>query len=248
MGGGEVEMVEEIFHLGMGMIHPVVDRLLVEDVVEDRTELEDPRQVQTSIAAKIATLICFLELEMMFLRRKGALEVEIIPLVGGIISPTGVVLEMVEIIPPTIWEIICRSRRRIWPSMGQDPDIQGETRGKGIMVGVVAGVMRNRMRRMKNLDTMMIMVMIMMVMVMRKLMTRAWVIKIRGENQKAKKEIGQEIGLGFLIWRSWIGEMMRKMRVRERVRNMEMEGLEIGKIGVRTEQVPRAALSKCSQE
>jgi hypothetical protein len=45
MGGGEVQMVEEIFHLGMGVIHLVVDQLLGEDVVEDRTELEDPRQI-----------------------------------------------------------------------------------------------------------------------------------------------------------------------------------------------------------
>jgi hypothetical protein len=45
MRGGVVEMVEEIFLLEMGMIHLVVDQLLVEDVVEDRTELEDPRQI-----------------------------------------------------------------------------------------------------------------------------------------------------------------------------------------------------------
>jgi hypothetical protein len=99
MGGGEVEVVEGIFHLGMGMIHLVVDQLLVENVVEDRTELEDLRQVQTSIAAKIALAICLLELEMMLLWRKGVLEVEIIPPVGGIISPTGVGLETVEIVP-----------------------------------------------------------------------------------------------------------------------------------------------------
>jgi hypothetical protein len=71
MGGGEVGVVEEIFHLGMEMIHLVVDRLLVEDVVEELTKSEDPSQVQTSIAAKIAVAICFPELEMMLLRRKG---------------------------------------------------------------------------------------------------------------------------------------------------------------------------------
>jgi hypothetical protein len=45
MGGGEVEMVKEIFHLKMEMIHLGVDQLLVEDVVEDRTEWEDSRQI-----------------------------------------------------------------------------------------------------------------------------------------------------------------------------------------------------------
>jgi hypothetical protein len=43
---------------------------------------------------------------MMLLWEKKILEVEIISPVGGIISPTEVVLEMVEIIPPTIWGII----------------------------------------------------------------------------------------------------------------------------------------------
>jgi hypothetical protein len=186
---------------------------------------------------------------MMLLRRKGATVVEIIPPVGGIISPTEVVLEMVEIIPQEIWGILYRLRRRIWPSMGRNSDILGEIKGKVIMVGVVVGVMKNQRMKMMNLDMMMMTTaMIMMVMVMRTLMMKAGMIKIRREIRRVGKEIGREIGVIILIRRNWIGEMMRKVRIWKRVGNMEMRGLEIGKIGVWTEQVPPAALNKCRQE
>jgi hypothetical protein len=233
----------------MGIIHLVVDRLLVEDVVEDWTELEDPSQVQTSIAAKIATLICFLEQEMMLLRRKKILEVEVISPVGGIISPTGVVLEMVEIVPQIIWRIMCHWRMRIWPSKGQDRDIQDETVGKVIMAGGVAGVMRNLIMRMMSIGmTMRIMDMIMMVMGMKNLMMKTWMIEIRGKNRKVRKGKKQRIGLDVSTRKIWIGKMMRKMRIWRGMGNMEMRGMEIGKIGVWTEQVPPTALNKRRQE
>jgi hypothetical protein len=92
MGGGEVEMGIGDFVMKMGMIHLVVVRILV-------VEWEDPPVARTSIAATIATLICFSELEMEILGEKGVLEVEIIRLVVEIISPTGAVIEMMEIIP-----------------------------------------------------------------------------------------------------------------------------------------------------
>jgi hypothetical protein len=231
MGGGEVEMGEGIFLLEVGMIHLVVVRILVEDIVEDRAELEDPGQAQTLIAAAIATLICFLELEVIILERKGVLEVEIIPPEGGIISPTGVVLEMVEIIPPTILGIIYHSRRRIWPSIGENRDILGETTGKVIMVSMVSGVMKNLMMRMMNTGVMMKnMGMIMRVMVMRNLMMKAWMIKIQEGIRKAKMEINQAIGLVITA-----GRIMRKIEIRRKIGNMGMKGVEVGKIGLRTE-------------
>jgi hypothetical protein len=41
---------------------------------------------------------------------------------------------------------------------------------------------------------------------------------------------------------------MRKMGIWRGMENMEMKGMEIGKIGVGTEEVPQAALNKCCQE
>jgi hypothetical protein len=174
---------------------------------------------------------------MRILERKGILEVEIIHLVVETVSLTEVVLEIMEIIPPVIWGIIFHSRRRIWPSMGRMMVIRGGIEEKVTMGGEEVGVMKNRRKKMWNIGMMrMSMVMITMGMVMRNLMMKkVWIIKIQKENWRVRKEIR-------------IGEIMKKIRIWRRIGILGVKGMEIGEIGVRTEQVPPAALNKCRQE
>jgi hypothetical protein len=116
-------------------------------------------------------------------------------------------------------------------------DIRGGIEEKVIIVGVEVGVMKNRMMRMMNIGMMkMNMDMIMMGMVMRNLMMKkVWITKIQKGFRKIKEEIE-------------IGEIMRKIRIWRRIGILGVKGVDIGKIGKRTEQVPPAALNKCRLE
>jgi hypothetical protein len=111
--------------------------------------------------------------------------------------------------------------------------------------------MKNLMMRMGSAGMMMMRIvdMIMMVMVVRKnLMMQMWMIKIRWENRKVGQEIKWKFRLALTTWRTWTGKMMSRMRIWRGMGNMEMGRTEIGKIGVRTEQVPPTALNKRRQK